>query len=105
MEVPRRPHDAAGQVKLDVVDPVLDLLADGSDPAIGAVDLERMTRGQEVAARRGEEMTAREQPRADMLPRVEGPLPGDVHKGMSAGAAHPDDAGFSKRGDKPVAEQ
>ena len=40
-----------------------------------------------------------------MLSGVEGPLPGDVHKGMRAGAAHPDNAGFGKRGRKPVAEQ
>jgi len=44
--IPSRPHDTAREVKLDVVDAVLDLLADGFHPAIGAVDLQRMTRGQ-----------------------------------------------------------
>ena len=105
VEVPCRPHDAAREVELDVVDAVLDLLADGLDPAIGAVDLQRMTRGQKVPAGGGEEMTAGEQPGPDMLSGVEGPLPGDVHEGMGAGAAHPDNAGFGKRGRKPVAEQ
>ena len=39
-----------------------------------------------------------------MLSGVEGPFPCDVHEGMSAGAAHPDNAGFGKRGRKPVAD-
>ena len=105
MEVPNRPHDTAREVKLDVVDAVFDLLADGFHPTIGAVDLQRMTRGQEVSARGGKEITAGEQPRADVLPGIEGPLPCDVHEMMGAGAAQPDDAGFGKRGPKPVAEQ
>src|SRR6201997_5176474 len=105
VEVPSRPHDAAGKVKLDVVDAVLDLLADGFHPTIGAVDLQRMTRGQEVSARGGEEMTAGEQPRAEMLSGIEGPLPCDVHEVMGAGAAQSDNAGFGKRGHEPVAEQ
>src|SRR5215469_14777181 len=98
VEVPGRPHDAARKVKLDMVDAVLDLLADGFHPTIGAVDLQRVTRGQEVSARGGEEMTAGEQPGTDMLSGVEGPFPCDVHEGMSAGAAHSDNAGFGKRG-------
>ena len=72
MEVPSRPHNAAREVKLDVVDAVLDLLADGFHPTIWAVDLQRMTRGQKVSARSGEEITAGEQARAEMLPGVEG---------------------------------
>ena len=105
VEVPCRPHDAAREVKLDMVDAVLDLLADGFHPTIGAVNLQRMTRGQEMSARGGEEITAGEQPRADMLSGVEGPLPCDVHEVMGAGAAQSDNAGFGKRGRKPVAEQ
>src|SRR6516165_11625652 len=105
VEVPSRSHDAAREVKLDMVNAVLDLLADGSHPTIGAVDLQRMTRGQEVSARGGQEMTAGKQPRADMLFGVEGPLPCDVHEVMGAGAAQSDNAGFGKRGRKPVAEQ
>src|SRR5215472_3374171 len=105
VEVPSRAHDAAREVKLDMVDAVFDLLADGFHPAIGAVDLQRMTRGQEMSARSGEEITAGEQPRADMLSGVEGPLPCDVHEVMGAGAAQSDNAGFGKRGGKPVAEQ
>src|SRR6516164_5384992 len=105
VEVPRRPHDTAREVKLDVVDTVLDLLADGFHPTIGAVNLQRMTRGQKMSARGGEEITAGEQPRADMLSGVEGPLPCDVHEVMGAGAAHSDNAGFGKRGREPVAEQ
>src|SRR6516165_12063323 len=74
VEVPRRPHDAAREVELDVVDAILDLLADGLHPAVGAVDLQCMARGKEVSAGGGEEITAGEQPRADVLPGVEGPL-------------------------------
>src|SRR5215472_6027311 len=88
VEVPCRPHDAAREVKLDVVYAVLDLLADGFHPTIGAVNLQRMTRGQEVSARGGEEITAGEQPRAEMLSGIERPLPGYIHKRMSAGTAH-----------------
>src|ERR1700722_6994496 len=105
VEVPCRPHDAAREVKLDMVDAVLDLLADGFHPTIGAVNLQRMTRGQEMSARGGEEITASEQPRADMLSGVEGPLPCDVHEVMGASAAQSDNAGLGKRGCKPVAEQ
>ena len=39
VKVPGRPHDAARQVELDVVDAIFDLLADGLHPTIGAVDL------------------------------------------------------------------
>src|SRR5262252_2308831 len=103
--VPSRPHDAAREVKLDMVDAVLDLLADGFHPTIWAVDLQRMTRGQEVSARGGEEITAGEQPRADMLSGVEGPLPCDVHEVMGAGAAQSDNAGFGKCGREAMAKQ
>jgi hypothetical protein len=48
VEVPSRPHDTR-EVKLDEFDAVLDLLADGFRPIIGAVDLQRMTRGQEMS--------------------------------------------------------
>src|SRR5215472_3540630 len=105
MEVPGRPHDAAREVELDMVDAVLDLLADGFYPTVGAVNLPRMTRGQEMSARGGEEITAGEQPRAEMLSGVEGPLPCDVHEVMGAGAAQSDNAGFGKRGRELVAEQ
>src|SRR5215472_12243807 len=105
VEVPGRPHDAAREVELDVVDAVLDLLADGFHPTIGAVDLQSVTRGQEVSGRGGEEITAGEQPGADMLSGVEGPLPGNVHEVMGAGAAHSNNAGFGKRSREPVAEQ
>jgi hypothetical protein len=105
VEIPRRSHDAAREVELDVVDTVLDLLSDGLHPTVGAVDLQRMTRGQEMSARGGEKMTAGEQPGPDMLTGVEGPLPGDVHEGMGAGAAHSDNAGFGKCGRESVPEQ
>src|SRR5215468_3565677 len=104
MKIPGRPHDAAREVELDMVDAVLDLLADGFDPTIGAVNLQCMTRSQEMSPRRGEEITAGEQPRAEMLSGVEGPLPCDVHEVMGAGAAQSDNAGFGKRRRKPVAE-
>jgi hypothetical protein len=88
-----------------MVDAVLDLLADGFHPTIRAVNLQRMTRAQEVTARGGQEITAGEQPRTDMLSGIEGPFPCDVHKVMRAGAAQSDNAGFGKRGREPVAEQ
>src|SRR5437763_16306183 len=83
-----RHDDVAREVELDVVDAVLNLLADRLDPPIGAVDLQRMTRGQEVPARGRQEMTAGKKPGPEVLSGVEGPLPGDIHKGMGAGAAH-----------------
>ena len=64
-----------------------------------------MTGGQEVSARGREEMAAGEQAGAHMLSGVEGPLPGNIHEGMSAGAAHADNAGFGERCREPVAEQ
>src|SRR6516164_11762708 len=50
-------------------------------------------------------MAAGEQARAEMLSGIERPLPGNIHKRMSAGTAHSDDAGFGKRDREPVAEQ
>src|SRR5215469_18098091 len=105
VEVPSRPHDAARKVELDMVDAVFDLLADGFHPTIGTVNLQRVTRGQEMSAGGGEKITAGEQPRADMLSGVEGPLPCDVHEVMGAGAAQSDNAGFGERGRESVAEQ
>ena len=40
-----------------------------------------------------------------MLSGIEGPLPSNVHEVVGAGAAHSGNAGFGKRGRKPVAEQ
>src|SRR3954451_12494470 len=57
VKVPGRSHDAARKVELDVVDAVLDLLADGLDPPIRTVNLQRMTRVQKMPAGGGEEMT------------------------------------------------
>src|SRR5271155_3194183 len=94
VEVPCRPHDAAREVELDVIDAVLDLLANGLHPTIRTVDLQGVPRGQEMSARGGEEMTAGEQPRPDMLSRVEGPLPSDVHEVVGTGAAHSGNAVF-----------
>jgi len=81
-----------------VVDAILDLLADGLHPAVGAVNLQCMARGKEVSPSGGEEITAGEQPSADMLSGVEGPLPCHVHKVMRTGAAQPDNAGFGESG-------
>src|SRR5580704_7013620 len=100
VEVPCRPHDAAREVELDVIDAVFDLLANGFHPTVGTVDLQRMPRGQEMSARGGEEMAAGEQPRADVLSGVEGSLPSDVHEVVGTGAAHSGNPGFGKRGRK-----
>src|ERR1700679_2647733 len=94
VEVPCRPPDAAREVELDVIDAVFDLLANGFHPTIGAVNLQGVPRGQEVSARGGEEMTAGEEPRADILSGVEGALPSDVHEVVGTGAAHSGNAGF-----------
>ena len=61
--VPGGTHDAAREVHLDVIDAVLDLLADRFHEAVGAVAFERMTRSEEVPAGRREEMAAREEAR------------------------------------------
>jgi hypothetical protein len=58
--VPCRPHDAARQIELDVIDTVLDLLADRAHEAVGTVAFERMAGGEEVAAGRREEVPAGE---------------------------------------------
>ena len=90
--VPRRAHDAAREVELDVVDAVLDLLADRFHEAVRPVALECVTRGEEVAAGRREEMAARVKARPDKLPGIERALPGNVHEAVRAGAAQSDDA-------------
>ena len=40
-----------------------------------------------------------------MLSGVKSPFPGDIHEGVSASAAHSDNAGFGKGGSQPMAEQ
>ena len=85
--VPGGTHDAAGEVHLDVIDPVLDLLADGFHEAVGAVAFERMARSEEVPAGRRQEMAARVEARPDVLPGIERALPGNVHEAVRAGAA------------------
>src|SRR6516225_66659 len=88
VEVPSRAHDAAREVKLDMVDAVFDLLADCFHPTIGAVNLQRMTRGQEMSARGGQEITAGEPARPKMLSGVARALPRDIHQAEQAGAEH-----------------
>ena len=67
VQIPRGAHDAAGQVQLDVVDPVLDLLADRLDEAVRAVAFKRVARRQEVAARGREEVPRCKEPGPQML--------------------------------------
>jgi hypothetical protein len=105
VEVPGGPQDAARQVQLDVVDAVLDLLADRFDEAVGSVDLERMSGREEVAGGRREEVSGSEQARPDILAGVEGALPGDIHVVVRAGTAQPREAGVGERRHHAMAEQ
>ena len=102
--VPRRAHDAAGQVQLDVVDAVLDLLADRPHEAVGPVALPRVAGGEEVPAGRGQEVSGREHPGAHVLARVEGPLPRHVHEVGRARAAHADHAALGQGLHEAMAE-
>src|SRR5258705_5115782 len=102
--IPCGTHDAAREVQLDVIDSVLDLLADRFDKAIRAVALQRVTGGEEVASGCSEKVTARVDARADKLARVESALPRHVHVMVCAGTAEADDAGFGQRRHQPMPE-
>jgi hypothetical protein len=88
--IPRRAHDASGEVELDVVDAVLDLLPDGAHEAVRPVAFPRVAGGEEVAARGGKKVPAGEEPGTDVLARVEGTLPRHVHEMRGARASEPD---------------
>ena len=60
--IPVRPHDAAGEVEFDVVNAVLDLLADGLDEAVGPIALAGLAGGEEVSARGGQKIAGGEHP-------------------------------------------
>ena len=105
VEIPGGPQDATRQVQLDVVDTILDLLADRLDEAVGSVAFERVPGGQEVAAGRREEVAGGEQARPDILARVECALPGDIHVVVRAGAAQSGNAGLGQRRHHAMAEQ
>ena len=105
MPVPRRAEEAAREVELDVIDTVLDLLADRRDEAVRPVALEGVARGEEMAARGRQEVAGGEQARADVLARFEGALPRHVHVAVAAGRAQAGDARLGECGDQPVAEQ
>ena len=105
VQVPCRAHDAARQVELDVIDAVLDLLADRLDPAVGPVDLQRVTRGEEVPAGGREEMARCEETRAEVLARLERALPRHIHVVVRAGAAEADDARLEQAGLQAMPEQ
>src|SRR4030095_2086676 len=49
--IPRRAHDASGEIALDVMDALLDLLPDGAHEAVRPVAFPRVAGGEEVAAR------------------------------------------------------
>src|SRR6516162_3615290 len=67
VEVPCRPMMPPERLSLIWSTPFLICSRMAFTQPIGAVNLQRMTRGQKMSARGGEEITAGEQPRADML--------------------------------------
>ena len=105
VQVPCRTHDPAGQVQLDVVDAVLDLLADRLHPAVRAIDLDGMTGSEEVSAGGREEMPRGIEARAEVLARVVRALPGHVHVVVRARAAQADDPRLHQRLRHLVAEE
>src|ERR671924_2188520 len=78
MPVPRRPHDAAAEIKLDVVDAVLNLLANGLDEAVWAIARLGEFGGEGVPGRCGEEIAAGKDAWTDRLPHAKGMLHPDV---------------------------
>ena len=90
--IPCRAHDAPGQIQLDVIDSALDLLADRLDEAVRSVTFECVARGQKMATGGRQKMAARIEPRSDELPRIECPLPRNVHETVRACAAKTHDA-------------
>ena len=102
--VPIGAHDAAGEVELDVVDAVLDLLADGLDESVGAVALAGLPGGEEVAAGGGQEMSAGEHARAGNIAGVEDALPCHVHEVGRAAATHAGDSRFGQSQGEGAAE-
>ena len=63
MPVPPGTHDATGEIKLDMVNIMLHLVANGLCVTVGAVTLSSVTRGQEVATCGGQKTTASKDPR------------------------------------------
>ena len=104
MLIPGRPHYAAGQVELDVVDAVLHLLADRPHKAIWAVALARLAGCEEVAAGGRQEIAACEYAGACELAAVKGAFPRYVHKIRRAAAAHGGYAALSQRLRQRIAE-
>ena len=94
--VPIGAHDAAGEVELDVVDAVFDLLADGLNETVWPVAFAGLAGGEEVAACGGEEVAACEYAGARHVARVEDAPPCDVHE---VGRAAAPDTGDSRLGE------
>jgi hypothetical protein len=97
MAIPPRPHDATRQAELDVIHAGLYVLANGSDELLGAVARQGESGTQGVASRRGDEPASGEQPRAEVLPGVEGALERHVDEVRRARHAHARDAGVGER--------
>ena len=86
--IPVRPHNAARQVQLDVIYPVLNLLPDGLHEPVGPVALPRLPGGQEMPPGGGQKVARCEHARAGDAAGVKNPLPGYIHKVGRAAAAH-----------------
>ena len=92
--VPEGTHHAAGQVNLDMVHCVLDLLPDGLHEAVGAVTLPGVTRSEEVTTGSGKEVPAGKHTGSVGLPRCKHIPPGHVHEVGGAAAADPQHPGL-----------
>ena len=102
--VPERAHHSAGEVQLDVVHAVLDLLPHGVDEAVGAVALAGVPGREEVAAGCGEEDSAGEHARPVQAARGEGVPPGDVHEVARSAAPDADHTGLGHAAHQVLAE-
>ena len=66
--IPRRPHDPAGEIELDVVDTGLDVLADRAHEPLGSVARQGEARAEGVAGGGREKPATRVEPRATCCP-------------------------------------
>src|SRR4029453_18703680 len=88
--IPGRPHNTPGEIELDVVHTIFDLLTNGLYEAIGTIALAGMACGEEVTTGGGQKMTAGKDAGTDILPRIKGVFPGHVHEVGRASTTYAD---------------